>query len=482
MIRSNEELSNQISETGFGFLHCQCMSYLLDFVKSLDENELNKFRQMDLIGKEELVRDEYLHSATDKKFDETKLPARLKLTSSHFDKINSVLLGKIIFRLFGEDYRKIFSSILLRGLSGLLLHEIKIVQRKVLKVKNAEMQIHFYKSVFDSLIKMFHPNYNSKLTHEYGKKYLDALGKNRTVEQEAYIALFAHYGDMIAEVMAGNELIYKKHAWSVLEKWQKNLPRINNPNVEAYYHFVLGNYYKYFTDSADLFLQANQDGLKIINRASDETKCLLHGRLLCETGLGFMEKNDFAMAQFFYEKAFALSDDRFSKPYFHYGNYFYSCLCNRQPQRAKKIFETSLQNFLQNSTHRSLQFDILQMKFVLSLHLKDYDTAFTCLNEMRAYKKNEVTHFGSILIRFSETLYYYLLKDYKVAAAMAKKNLKFLSLPENNIPQYVYHRQYIDCIDKLIKKIEGKLRFPKKLEMEIASLQKGIYQMYNSLL
>ncbi len=69
-----------------------------------------------------------------------------------------------------------------------------------------------------------------------------------------------------------------------------------------------------------------------------------------------------------------------------------------------------------------------------------------------------------------------------MAAAMAKKNLKFLSLPENNIPQYVYHRQYIDCIDKLIKKKEGKLRFPEKLDAQIAGLQKGIYNMYNILL
>jgi hypothetical protein len=458
------------------------MSYLLDFVKSFDENELKQFRQLDLIGKEELVRDEYLNSSTDKKFDETKLPAKLKLTPSHFDKINSVLLGKIIFRLYGDDYKKILSSILLRGLSGLLLHEIKIVQRKIEKQNNAEVAAGFYKSVFDSLIKMFHPNYNSKLTHEFGKKYLSALGKNKTVEHETYIALFAHYGDMIAEIMAGNELKYKKQAWAVLEKWQKRLAQINNANVDAYYYFVLGNYYKYFTDSADLFLKANQNGLKVIDKTSNETKRLLHGRLLCETGFGYIEKNDFGMAQSFYEKAFRLTDEQFSKPYFHYGNYFYSCLCNRQPTRAKQIFDNNLQPYLQNSTHRSLQFDILQMKFVLSLHLKNYDSAFECLNEMRAYKKNEVTHFGNIIIRFSETLYYYLLKEYEVAAAMAKKNIKFLSLPENDIPQYVYHRQYIDCIDKLIKQKEGKLRFPEKLEIQIAGLQKGIYHMYNSLL
>jgi hypothetical protein len=457
------------------------MSYLLDFVKSFTEPELNQFRHLDLIGKEESVRDEYLRCVTDKEFDEAKLPAKLKLTPSHFDKINSVLLSKIIDRLYGDDYKKIFNAVLQRGLSGLLLHEIKITQRKILR-QTSERQADFYRAAFDTLIKMFHPNYNSKLTHDYGKKYLAALGKNKTIQHDAYIALFAHYGDMIAEFMSGNDLKYKKKAWAVLENWRKRLTQINNPDVETYYYFVLGNYYKYFTDSADLFIKANQDGIRAIDKTSDETKLLLHGRLLCETGFGYIEKNDFELAQSFYEKAFALSIEQFSRPYFHCGNYFYSCLCNRQPKKAKQIFETYLQTYLQNSTHRSLQFDILQTKFVLSLHLQNLDTAFDCLNQMRAYKKNEVTHFGSILIRFSETLYYYLLKDYKMAAAMAKKNLKFLSLPENNIPQYVYHRQYIDCIDKLIKKKEGKLRFPEKLDAQIAGLQKGIYNMYNILL
>ena len=46
------------------------MSYLLDFVKSFTEPELNQFRHLDLIGKEESVRDEYLRCVTDKEFDD----------------------------------------------------------------------------------------------------------------------------------------------------------------------------------------------------------------------------------------------------------------------------------------------------------------------------------------------------------------------------------------------------------------------------
>src|ERR1043165_4582642 len=205
------------------FLFCQPMSYLLDLVKSFNENELKQFGLLDLTGKEELVRDAYARYAADKKFDEAKLPAQLQLTQSHFDKINSVLLDKTISRLFGSDYRQILTAILLRGHGGLLLHEIKIIQRRIVKEKDKQRHANFYRAAFDTLIKMFHPSYNSKLVHEYGKKYLEALGKTRTIQHEAYIALFAHYGDMIAEAMSGNEVRHKDHAWDVLEKWRKRL-------------------------------------------------------------------------------------------------------------------------------------------------------------------------------------------------------------------------------------------------------------------
>lgn len=457
------------------------MSYLLDLVESFNEEELRQFRQLDLIGKEELLRDEYAGNATGKNFNEEKLAAKYQLTKSHFDKINSVLLRKIISRLFGNDYRKTLNALLLRGKTGLLLHEIKIMQRSVSKHKNKAQATEFYHAAFDTLTRMFHPNYNSKLTHDYGKKYLAALAENKTIEHEAYVALFAHYGDMIAEYVAGNELTYRKRAWSVLEQWEKKLDSTSNPGVQAYYHFVLGNYYKYYSDSADLFIKAQQDGLKALESAPEETNNMLRGRFLCETGLGYMEKNEFNRAQSFYEKAFALSNEQFAKTNFHAGNYFFVCLCNQQPQKAKLIFDTYLQPFLLESVNRSVRFDMMNNKFILSLHLKDYETAFQYLSLMRSYKKSDVTHYGNILIRFSETLYYYLQKDDRLAASLAKKNLKFLHLPDNMSPQFNYHRQFIDCIDKLIKKKQGKLRFPEKLEQQIASLQQGIFYMYNML-
>jgi hypothetical protein len=40
------------------------MSYLFDFFKTFDEEQLAQFKMLDLKGKEELVRDEYVRYAS----------------------------------------------------------------------------------------------------------------------------------------------------------------------------------------------------------------------------------------------------------------------------------------------------------------------------------------------------------------------------------------------------------------------------------
>ena len=112
------------------------MSYLLDFVRSFSPGELTQFRYLDVIGKEEMVRDIYASDAKDPKFDEAVLPKKLQLSQSHFDKINSILLDKSIAALFGTDDSNTLSTILNKGLSALMLHELKILGRNLLGISS----------------------------------------------------------------------------------------------------------------------------------------------------------------------------------------------------------------------------------------------------------------------------------------------------------------------------------------------------------
>lgn len=116
------------------------MSYLLDFIKTFDEKEWLEFRKLDLAGKEELVRDAYARNAKSNSFSEHKLPTALQISQAHFDKINSILLDKTIHQLYGNDYVVSLRSLHKKGLSQLMLHELKIMERSVLKARDARQQ------------------------------------------------------------------------------------------------------------------------------------------------------------------------------------------------------------------------------------------------------------------------------------------------------------------------------------------------------
>ncbi len=106
------------------------MSYLLYFVKSFDENELKKFRQLDLIRKEESVRNEYANHAHDKGINESLLHTKLRLTKSHFDKINSMLLDKALTYFAGNELKEKLEFLTGKQLTDLVLHELKLTEKK----------------------------------------------------------------------------------------------------------------------------------------------------------------------------------------------------------------------------------------------------------------------------------------------------------------------------------------------------------------
>lgn len=85
-------------------------------------------------------------------------------------------------------------------------------------------------------------------------------------------------------------------------------------------------------------------------------------------------------------------------------------------------------------------------------------------------------------MRIYECVYFYRTEEFSVASALVKKNLKFLTKEVGGNPGFEYFLLYVDSIGKLIKLKQNTLRSPEKLQQQIASLQKGIYTVFNRLL
>ncbi len=458
------------------------MSYLLDFVKSFDESELKQFRQLDLVGKEELLRDEYANHAQTKDFTEENLILKYQLTQSHFDKINSVLLDKTITKFYGDDFNLVLSKLLAKGLSQLMWHELKILERGTLKQGNKTLHTKFYQAAFENLSRMYHPHYNSKLTHGYGKKFLQALGEKATIADKTFVALYIHLADMLEQSVAGNEEKYRATAFAVLEKWRKKLEKTKSSVAHFYYHYAFATYIKYYGSEIEAFILAHEKGLELLNICEKKLNERFRLRVLCELGFGYMEGNNFERAEYYYKQALELPSNYAGGSSYHTTSYLYACLLNKNVKQAEMVFEKHLSPFLKQGLNRSMQFDVLVAAYVVHLHAQKLEKAFSYLETIRAYGRNELTRQGHIMIRVCETLYFYCLADYQLSETIASKNLRFLNRTENKTEQFDYHRKLFDCILKLSRQKQKGNSIPLELQQQIKSLKGGLYGIFNQLL
>ncbi|MFN8322747.1 MAG: hypothetical protein U0T74_08830 [Chitinophagales bacterium] len=458
------------------------MSYLLDFVKSFDDNELKQFRLLDLAGKEELIRDEYANHAGKKNFHENNLVAKYQLTQSHFDKINSIILDKTIAQFYGTDYLLCLRSLLRKGLSQLMLHELKIMERRLIKTVATCEKSKFYLAAFESLQGMFHPNYNSKLTAAYGKKYLQSLGKNTTLADEAYVGLRLHQADMLSQSVAGKENEYRPFALDVLKSWYKKLSGTRFSEAWFHYYFTYSNYVKYYGTEVKEFTDALMKCVELLPDLSTEFRKSYEFRIYCELGFGCIEGGDFFQAEEYYSRAFNLPNAANQIRPYQSGSYLNVCLINKTYSQGILIFENYLRKYLVPGTNRSLQFDILVNAFCLQLHIANYDEAFEFLQSLKLFKKNEVSRQADMIVRVCETMHFYCLKDYTVAKVIANKNLRFLNRAENRNEQFEYYRQLVYCIFQLSTHKQKNKPIPDILRQRVNNLKGGLYQIFNQLL
>lgn len=456
------------------------MSYLLDLVQSFNEKEMIVFKNLDLIGKEEIIRDEYAVSAHKKNYNEQSLASKHQLSPLHFDKILSILLDKTIAKFFGNNYELALETLLKKGLSQLALHELKIIERKQLR-SNSDM-LSFYKIAFLILSKMYFPNFNKKLTTNFGKKYLQALGKNASIDDIIYVELATHTAGFIAENFAGNEEKYRTAAYSLFPKIEKKLIKHSSNFAWFYYYFSLAFYYKFYGNSVVPFIEMLQTAYLYLEKCDESIIRQYEFRVLCELGFGYIEANESSTAFDMYQKAFHTQNDLSSIGFYQKHCFMSVSLIENKLDQAGYIFDTMLLPFLNKGVNKSLQFDIQLIAILYYLYKNEFDIAFDYLTQIRANKKKEITHIAQFITRVAENLYFYRIGDYKYATTIAKRNIKYIYRTENNNEQLAYYKKLFNCIYQLSKAKADKKPIDQSLQKMINELQGGMYKIYNNLL
>lgn len=262
------------------------MSYLADLIKTLNEEELRQFRLLDVISKQELVRDAYSKFVREKHFDENTLPEKLGISELHLRKINSVLLDKTIDKLWGDDYRKVFAEITNKGLVPLVLHLIKKNETRFRKTNSNEQITVYYKQVFDILSGLHYPHNKPELRNEYAQKYLASLGSKKRLEDEAQVAMEMLFADIGNQFFNLNNSDFKPKVVSTLAEWKKKSEK--NSSASFYVARVALEYQKYFGDDAKFYLEAAEQALQAFYNAKGMVEDRYEAPLRADEALGYL--------------------------------------------------------------------------------------------------------------------------------------------------------------------------------------------------
>ena len=423
------------------------MSYLLDLVKSFDENELKKFSALDVIGKEETVRNQYAEYAGAKEPDESLLHLKLKLTKSHFDKITSVLLNKTLLHIAGQKLQDRLEFLSGKQLEDLILHELKLNEKKLKKQKDKSALKEFYYEAFRVTLRFNYNNFPEKEMDYYCSCYLMLLEQKE--EAEKYWILAKQQEMLIRAFAARKEgAVQREDSLKKLLQWQLEIKNKKLPYASVAINLGFSAAYEDYEPEKGFYYleQADLTARKIYDQILDRDKMFLIAMMAMQlVGFGRYEEGIAKYVELF-SKFPHLAAARLYHPY----QYAFALLIVKKLDAAKAVMEKYIEPFLRNENARNFRFDILRLYAIYHLLKHENERAGDCLQQILQFGKEEFTPLGDVLFRLVHNVYCVQTGDYVLAGDVFKKNMKYIDSKLNIDGMDAYKKMFLD-LGKVIR-------------------------------
>jgi hypothetical protein len=154
------------------------MALLHSFVSFLNDEEKQRFAAIQLTGKEKLLRDLLLVTVLDAE-SKTKLMLKLQLSSTHYDKLSTVVLKKAYLYIAGDNDLEQLNYLSKKFMFRHLFHDIRQLRSKMnendFSVKELEK---YYRAFFDFSINVPAKYFDEKFVMENASAYLKYVRKD----------------------------------------------------------------------------------------------------------------------------------------------------------------------------------------------------------------------------------------------------------------------------------------------------------------
>lgn len=240
---------------------------LFYFLKTINEDELARLKQIQLKGQEERFLNYCLSIRNNRIFSYQTALVKLGCSKTYLYKTTSVILDKVLVHLYGPSFNVQLTQLSRKvNLVAIMRHLMKIQERKLLKEGVAKNLFEFYRTCFNVEMGHYASDYDSKLTGYYYKHAIKYAPAKQVKYLNIEMQLLKARGEMNRDGAAGlleTEKVFKQYEKEFLQLAQQAIA------IKQYGLIVMAH-----TVLAVTCLNGNrpQQALDALNKANDIIK------------------------------------------------------------------------------------------------------------------------------------------------------------------------------------------------------------------
>lgn len=459
------------------------MPIIYQLIKTLSPSETDKVLALPFQDRERDVLQQMLqlHSRI---FSSSTVCKRLNITTSHLDKINSILFKKVIESIAGTNiYHQINYLDQKNGLWKASLRILKHHEQKVILLsKDKNEKFEFYKFYFEWLLFNTAVQNVDAEVQRISEAILENCPKATYDETQLWIkiSIFRKEINISTTKADFTETERHKELFSKLERLISEAAAINSAMClykAKLCGIFLNNLLKDFTQSR-IYISKINDLFLSYKEAFTETEIL--------TAQWHYAQILFMSSEF--EEAFNIYHSLYGRInvneplrwYIYVAEYFQMCLVMGRYDLAETICKEYFEKFFGDSNGNFYLSALIQcVKFLI--HTGRFEEAAIKLDALHKLTTKTSSLQFQFALRELTAAYHYLTRDYKTALVLAEKNLKFMRSKKMHIliPEYTYHSRLIKVI---IKNKQKHREFDEDEKFMLAEMQKSTLAQYGLLL
>ena len=450
------------------------MALLDSFVSFLSEEELRHFRSIPLSGKEKKIRD-LLAENRNGEFSKVELMKELHLSSSHFDKISTLVLKKAYKHLAGQDDLEQLNFLSKKFMFRHLFHEIKTLKTKISRNNTDEvMAERYHRAFFDFSINVPAKYFDEGFVMDNANEYLKWVRKDkqaRELEVKSKL-LFARLNVITQKAPDAGEAAKIEREIDDLEK---SYEAVDVPEFKAILYHVRVNFYRMIHPDwkkRTYFLK------KITRLYGGEEKMPLFERAVASLHQAEMmfERSEYQAAFDLYSTTLTHYMPLLRNQFHHFARWIELAMILRQYQSAKQFLDSHFKIYVVNH-HESngVLGSLLYAEYYLLNG--EYELAFQHISLAKSLNSIQVYFNYEIKLRMLETLFFAFSKDYEFVSRLSQRNIRYIQLQKLSLKKYRYAHFFY-----LVKDFRSVRRhYPNHLTPKISSYLSEFANGYEAL-